>query len=281
LRILWLGHKHAAIVELCRQGLAQAQGTNRVLFHTDLARALVLVGKPEEAMEEANHGVDFAGDKERLYAARTRALVFAETGRYDQAVAECQQLFKDFTEPGDVREIRYTLSSVYSLAKNPAKSEEQLQRILEADANDATANNDLGYLWADQNKNLDEAEKLIRKALKLDREQRTSGKAVSVDSDQDNAAYVDSLGWVLFRKGQLTAARRELEKAVALPDGGDDPVVWDHLGDICFRQDDRAAAGKAWRKAIELYEGGRRMRDDRYKEVQDKRKRLQPVLGPH
>jgi Tfp pilus assembly protein PilF len=136
-------------------------------------------------------------------------------------------------------------------------------------------------LWADQNKNLDEAEKLIRKALKLDREQRTTGTAVSVDSDQDNAAYLDSLGWVLFRKGELAAARAELEKAVALPDGGDDPVVWDHLGDIFFRQNDRDRAGKAWKKAAELYEAGRRLRDDRYKELQEKRKLLEPLLQPH
>ena len=54
------------------------------------------------------------------------------------------------------------------------------------------------------------------------------------EEDQDTAAFVDSLGWVLFRRGEIEAARKELERATTLPDG-DDPVIWDHLGDVYQR----------------------------------------------
>src|SRR5262249_53213502 len=155
--------------------------------------------------------------------------------KYDRAIAECKALLGEYNQPGEVREIRHTLANIYSAAHQPRQAEEQLRLLLDGDPEDATANNDLGYLWADQNIRLEEAERLIRKALELDRRQRTSGTAVSVDSDQDNAAYVDSLGWVLFRRGQLEEARRQLDKAAKLPGGSDDPVVWDHLGDVCFR----------------------------------------------
>jgi len=163
---------------------------------------------------------------------------------------------------------------VYSAAKDYAKAEEQLQILLENDANDATANNDLGYQWAEQGKNLEQAEKLIRKAIELDRKQRVTGTVLGTDADRDNAAYVDSLGWVLFRRGRLDAARKELEKAVALPEGVEDPTVWDHLGDVCFRLGDKAKAKEAWTKAVELYEvAHERMIDDRYKEIKEKLKK--------
>jgi tetratricopeptide (TPR) repeat protein len=75
--------------------------------------------------------------------------------------------------------------------------------------------NFLGYLLADQNRNLAEALELIRRALA---------------QDPDNGAYVDSLGWVYYRLGRLEDARTQLERAVALTNG--DPVVHEHLGDV-------------------------------------------------
>ena len=42
--------------------------------------------------------------------------------------------------------------------------------MLRFDPGNATANNDLGYLWADQNKNLKEAEEMIRLAIDADRQ---------------------------------------------------------------------------------------------------------------
>ena len=74
--------------------------------------------------------------------------VLSQAERFDQAIEECQALLKEYRQPGEIREIRYVLSSVYSAAKRSAEAAEQLQLILEQDPNDATANNDLGYLWA-------------------------------------------------------------------------------------------------------------------------------------
>jgi tetratricopeptide (TPR) repeat protein len=273
IEVLFQAKKHNEIIDVCRQGLQTARGTSRELFDYNMARAYSALDKMEQALEAATNAVDHAQDQNRLMFRRYRAQLLAQAERYDQAIEECQALLKEYRQPGDVRTIRYVLSSVYSAAKKQAQAEEQLQAILEQDPNDATANNDLGYMWADEGKNLEEAERMIRKALELDRKQRTSGTAVSTDSDHDNGAYLDSLGWVLFRRGKLAEARKELEKAVAAPDGKDDPVVWDHLGDVCFRAKDTAAARKAWERAAALYDDGKRRKsDDRYKDIQEKLK---------
>jgi tetratricopeptide (TPR) repeat protein len=52
----------------------------------------------------------------------------------------------------------------------------------------------------------------------------------ALEKDPENGAYVDSYGWVLYREGELAAAREHLERAVRLTDG--DPVVREHLGDV-------------------------------------------------
>ena len=220
-----------------------------------MAQALARLGKLAEGLKEADAALAAAPDPSRLVCreARVRILLLAE--RYDQAAAECKDLLKDYTAPEEVREIRHTLSIVYSAAHEYDKAEEQLQLLLDADPNDPTANNDLGYQWAEQGKKLEEAEKLIRKAIDLDRKQRLTGTELDAESDRDNAAYVDSLGWVLFRRGQHEEARKELEKAVVLPDGIDDPVVWDHLGDVCFRLGDKEKAREALRQGRRTVRG--------------------------
>lgn len=75
--------------------------------------------------------------------------------------------------------------------------------------------NFLGYLLADNGRDLQEALGLITRAL---------------EQDPGNGAYVDSYGWVLYRLGRLDEARTQLERALELTGG--DPVIHEHLGDV-------------------------------------------------
>lgn len=100
----------------------------------------------------------------------------------------------------------------------------------------ARACNYLGYMWADRNENLDEAEKLIRRALEL---------------EPGTGAYLDSLGWTLFRKGQYDEALTELLRATAALDTPD-PVVWEHVGDTYEKLGKIAEAVQYWQKALQV-----------------------------
>ena len=78
--------------------------------------------------------------------------------------------------------------------------------------------NYLGYSWVDQGLNLEEAFRMLRKAVEL----------------QPNDGYiVDSLGWAHFKLGQYPEAAETLERAIALKPA--DPVLNDHLGDAYWR----------------------------------------------
>jgi tetratricopeptide (TPR) repeat protein len=274
LTVLSMAHKNREIIALCEPVVDKDKEptVSRLFFLRELAAAHMGLNDVDKSLTRADEAVRTAsGPDSKLTCRLERALLLAQAERHQDAVAECRALLGEYNQSGDVHKIRSVLSGVYSAAHAYEKAEEQLLLILKDDPDDATANNDLGYLWADQNKKLDEAEKRIRRALELDRRQRNSLTHVGLDSDRDNAAFVDSLGWVLFRKGDWDGARRELEKAHSLPNGDDDPVVWDHLGDVYFRLKEIDKAGSAWRTAIELYEsGGRRRPDERYREIKGK-----------
>ena len=277
IEVLTLQHNHAAIVEIARQGLARAQQTNRVMFHRSLLYAYLSLEKPKEALAAAEEAVNDSGKGQLLGSRKLKAYVLSEIGKHKEAVAECEAMLKEYNQGGELREVRLTLSRVYLTMGEHDLSDKQLELILDADPNDATACNDLGYHWADRNKNLEEAERLIRKAIDLEKKQRMGSGFPGPDSEKDNAAFVDSLGWALFRRGKLEEAKAELEKASSLPGGDDDPVVFDHLADVYYRLKETAKALAAWKKALSLFETGtRRKSDDRYKEIQDKVRLLKP-----
>ncbi len=272
LRVLNRQRRFDEVIKVCTSGLTSAQATNRLLFYNDLARAHAQLEHYDEALRNADQAITLANDDSRLMLKLLRVRILSMAERHAQAEAECQTMLKEFVLPGDVLEVRYVLAGVYAATKQFEKSEEQLAQILRADPNNAPANNDLGYVWADQGKNLPEAEDMIRRALEQDRRQRKQATSLTTEEDRDNAAYVDSLGWVLFRRGRLEEARQELERATAQSDL-DDPVLWDHLGDVYYRLNQREQAHSAWERALRMYEQGRRRRtDDRYHELQRKLK---------
>ncbi len=277
LKVLWKERKYAEVAEVCRDALRTAKDADCVVYQSELARALTHLERYDEALRAADSALTLASATDRLGAQVLRLRILTQAGYYERAEKECLGLLKDRVLPGEILELRYVLSSVYSAARRLDKSEEQLTECLKLDPDNATLNNDLGYIWADQNKNLARAEELIRKAIDLDRRSRKGPLASPGDrakDEPDNAAYIDSLGWVLFRKGDLAGARRELERASKLPDG-DDPVIWDHLGDLYLRLELPGQARTAFERAAHFYERDRRGKmDGRYNELQQKLKLL-------
>jgi tetratricopeptide (TPR) repeat protein len=291
LRVLAKARRLEAQVEVCdgalngnaSLGLPKAQATKPVLFLTEKARALAGLHRHDEAVQAADRALVVAAEDNKLIVRLLRVRLLMMANRHDDAEKDCMALLKQYTQPAETLEVRYLLSNVYSAAKQHARAEEQLQMVLKVDPENATANNDLGYLWADLNKNLAQAEEMIRRAIENDRRQRRpSGPGepgapgpivpTSATLAEDNAAYVDSLGWVLYRRGRVEEARMELERAARLPDG-EDPVIWEHLGEVYHDLQMPTEARRAWEHAVKLYEQGeRRVDEDRCRELREKLK---------
>ena len=102
--------------------------------------------------------------------------------------------------------------------------------------NAAEAYNYVAFMWAEHNLHLDEAEDMVGRALQF---------------DPNNGAYLDTLGWVHFRKGKFEEALAELLRAsenLTKPDA----VVLEHLGDTYSKLNRVAQALDFWQKAIAL-----------------------------
>ena len=67
--------------------------------------------------------------------------------------------------------------------------------------------------------------------------------------DPENGAYMDSLGWVYFKKGMFEEALKQLETASQLIE---DPVVFEHLGETYIKLGKQEEAAQAWKKALEI-----------------------------
>jgi len=122
----------------------------------------------------------------------------------------------------------------YERAKQWAKAEPDLKKALELvpeglPAARAQVMNYLAYSWVDQNMNIDEAFKMLTKAVEL--------------APRDGM-IIDSLGWAYYRMGRYEDAVRELEKAVELKPG--DATINDHLGDAYWKVGRKLEAKFQW-----------------------------------
>ena len=116
-----------------------------------------------------------------------------------------------------------------------------LQRFREAyelAPKDVGLNNDLGYTLADAGIELAESERMIR---------------LAVGQMPRQPAYLDSLGWVLYKRGKLSDAKVWLERATSRR-MGEDAVVFDHLGDVHWRLGEKARAVHSWERSLAAYE---------------------------
>ena len=154
-----------------------------------------------------------------------------------------------------VDDYRYLLSGVYTDLNQIDKAAEQLKQLLAREPNNPTYNNDLGYIWADRGMNLPEAEKLIRKAIEEDRKLRKANpKSVN---EGDHPAYLDSLGWVLFKQGKAKEAKPYLLDAVKDKEG-QSTEIYDHLGDVYMELGEKTEAVAAWKKGVEVSTSSKR-----------------------
>jgi Flp pilus assembly protein TadD len=115
------------------------------------------------------------------------------------------------------------------------RAEADLKAALALQPDEPLILNYLGYSWIDRGLNLDQALKMVERAVEL----------------KPNDGYiVDSLGWAFFRLGNYSRAASFLERATELLP--EDPTVNDHLGDAYWRTGRVAEARFQWQRALQF-----------------------------
>ena len=151
--------------------------------------------------------------------------------KYDKAIEQFERILSFEPENADVL---YLLGSLYIEVDENKKAIALLKQSLAIDENHDGSLNTLGYLYADQGTNLDEAEEMIQKAL---------------DISPGNGAYLDSLGWVQYQRGDFEEALKTFELASMVLK---DPIIYEHIGDTHWKLDQYDEAIQYWEMSLEL-----------------------------
>ncbi len=192
-------------------------------------------------------------DPSLLYFVVAIGRIHSEDGRVDLALNYLEAAEKQIGTLSRARQAQFfsTYAMVYERAGKLDDAEQKYRRSLALSQADekarALASNNLGYMLADANRKLDEALELIQNAIKI---------------DPENAAYVDSLGWIYFRLGRNEEALKELQRAMKLFEAearienrkltAEDAVLFDHLAQVHAKLGQKDEAVRAWQRAVEL-----------------------------
>ncbi|MBN1207395.1 MAG: tetratricopeptide repeat protein [Myxococcaceae bacterium] len=193
------------------------------------ARALERGGAPERAEAVLKEALA-RNPAPELYEAL--AATYHRRGRPAQGIALLREAVA--RQPRD-EALLYALGAAYDQQGDSAQALARMRGVLQLNADNASAMNFIGYLLALRREELVEAERLVLRALEL---------------RPDTGAFLDSLGWVYFQRGEYPRAVEVLERATQLEP--EEPVILEHLGDA-YREVARSAeAAATWRRALEV-----------------------------
>ncbi len=232
-QMLFDADDYVKAAEWYRKAVGDAAVGQKAQFLFRLSQAEELAGNTQAALQ-AIHQAQAQLPQVALLQYQ-EGWIYFHAEKYDDALKKFEEVASKFPEDKEtVRRSQFIISSIYVQRGELRKGEEVLEKVLAEDPTDPSVNNDLGYLYADHGKHLEKARSMIAIALK---------------AEPENAAYLDSMGWVLYKLGEFKEAAGYLEKAVAKPTGGD-ATIWDHLGDCYARLKQRDKAKDAWQKAL-------------------------------
>jgi tetratricopeptide (TPR) repeat protein len=156
----------------------------------------------------------------------------------------------------DPEKLKFQLAMVYDKQKDFGKAESLFKEILKENPNDGPTLNYIGYMLADRGVRLDEAVKYVEQALA---------------QEPNNPAYLDSLGWALFKKNDMQGAEKYLLQAGEMEKK--DPVIHDHIGDLYLKSGNLEKAQEYYKKS--LNSGGE---PDEAQKVRTKLEKVQETL---
>ena len=208
--------------------------------YCDLALAQLGLNKPSDALATLDRARrKFSQSSQSFVLEFLTGMAFSRQKGYAEAIQHftAAEVIAQATDPKRLNESFYfQVGAAYERKGDYAQAEKYFEKCLQLAPEFAEALNYLGYMWAEHGIHLDKARELIERALK---------------AEPKNAAYLDSLGWVLFKLNQPKEALGYVLKAAELSEEPD-PTVQDHLGDIYAALDQMNKAQEAWRKSLSL-----------------------------
>jgi len=185
-----------------------------------------------DRMQEASRLLASARDEQPDYAIQLYLIEIEALSGKHQLEAAWQLADQALSQFPDDLNLLYTRAMIAEKRGDLAQLERDLRFIIEREPDNAMAINALGYTLADRTDRYDEALALIEQAYQL---------------NPDDAAILDSLGWVNYRLGNLDEAEAQLRKAY---ERFPDHEIAAHLGEVLWSSGKQRAARTVWTEAL-------------------------------
>jgi Flp pilus assembly protein TadD len=214
------------------QWLDKIPRTSQQYLPAQITRAQLLAkqGKVDDARALLG-SLQSSDPRDLALLARTDSAILFEAHRYKEAEENLAKAVAAFPDDPDL---------VYDYAMAAEKNghydvmETQLRTLMRTQPTNPQAYNALGYSLVDRNQRLDEAVKLIEKAVSL---------------APNDAFIMDSLGWARFRQGNAAEAEKILKNAYNLQPNAE---IGAHLGEVQWKSGQQDQARATWRQAQKL-----------------------------
>ncbi len=176
------------------------------------ARLYHLAGKTDSAIRLLKNAAQMEPENDQIY--HSLALAYMSKKENDKAV---ESMKKALALNPKKDSYYFELGALLEKTGDFKGAIENMRQAIEINPLHSNAHNFLGYIYALEGRDLDRALEHLTKALTI---------------QPRNGYFLDSLGWIYFKKGDSEKALAQIQKALIYTDP--DPVLYDHLGDILF-----------------------------------------------
>ena len=204
------------------------RGDQYMTAQSRIARAFAKEGRIADGRAHLN-SVAAVSNEQRVQVILAEAQMLREAGQNREAFDVLEKGLERLPNHPD---LLYDYAMAAEKVERMDILEANLKKVMQLKPDNAHAYNALGYSLADRNERLAEARELIEKALKM---------------SPDDAMIIDSMGWVMYRLGDLQRAHDLLKRAYSLlPDA----EIGAHLGEVLWKLGRNAEAEGIWRDAL-------------------------------
>lgn len=200
-----VGHYYLGVIAQnqgqTKQALTHLEQVMHPNYHIDAKLLIAQIYLAEQGVDAAISYLDqieVVDDEARVKVLRAKGIFYSQTGQLESAAESYRQAIDLSEEP---LTLQYSLAMVLYEIRAFEEYEALLKKVLADYPDEPEALNALGYFYAEQKRNLDEAQRLLERAMML---------------APNRYHILDSRGWVAYQQGRYVEAEVYLEQAWAL-----------------------------------------------------------------
>lgn len=180
-------------------------------------------------------------------------LTYARLNDYDSAIFHLKNYLKKETDYQFMIQVMMVLGYIYAQKEDYGKSKLYFEKALQLDFNNSRAYAALGYIYYKMH-NFNEAIKALRKAIEIDEKNATAHNSlgyiyadlnmqleeaikeceIALQLSPEYPAYLDSMGWAYYKKGDIKKAKEYLAKAMELMP--DNKEIREHFRNVVIKE---------------------------------------------